>query len=154
MPFQHLRYYAHLGGEVCAFGFPIEQLQADVPAREVFRFFRGNIQRPLTYSSVRSGHKRYSAYELSFPAPSGLSGGPVFPASDPLTLMAIVTENLEATTIVTEVVVEEAPDRPLRVETTKRVVSYGIAANIFNASGVLETVLGGPLPVRYSDATE
>ena len=43
---------------------------------------------------------RYEAAELSFPAPAGLSGGPVFSAEDPNAAMALVAENRSSTTYV------------------------------------------------------
>ena len=142
-PFGRVRFFANLGEPVCALGYPFGSVQVDVPPRETFRFFRGHIQRPFVHRSPRSGGARYSAYELSFPCPFGLSGGPVFLAEDPTTVIGVVTEDLEVGTTLREDV-EEAGGR---VREVRRVVNYGVAANIIAAADMLERILGGPLPV-------
>ena len=140
-PFQKLKYVADLGEEVCAFGYP-QDLMSQVPAKETPRFFRGTVQRPFLFE--RSG-RRYSAYELSFPCPPGLSGGPVFLADDAGTVIGVVTENFETYTVQHKVVEEKRPGEVIRHE-ARSVITYGVAANIFSALDAIEKVLGRRLP--------
>lgn len=148
-PFGFVQYAANLGEQVCAFGYPIQQFQPAVPAKETPRFFRGNIQRSFIHRSPRSGGASYSAYELSFPCPFGLSGGPVFLADDPMTVLGVVTEDLEVGSTLEEEVVEQSAGRVVRVG-TRRVINYGVAANMIAAADVLEDILGRPLPNRLT----
>lgn len=147
-PFQKLKYVADLGEEICAFGYP-QDLMSEVPAKETPRFFRGTVQRPFLFE--RSG-RRYSAFELSFPCPPGLSGGPVFLADNPSTVIGVVTENFETYTVEHEVVEEKRPGEVIRRE-ARSVITYGVAANIVSAVEAIEKVLGrrlaDPEPDRY-----
>ena len=61
-----------LGSRVASFGYPNQSITFSTASREAGRLFRGYVQRPFLHQS-KSGC-RYSAYELSFPCPSGLSG--------------------------------------------------------------------------------
>lgn len=140
-PFKKLKYAADFGEEICAFGYP-HDLMSDVPAKETPRFFRGTVQRPLLFE--RRG-RSYSAFELSFPCPPGLSGGPVFLAEDPATVIGVVTENFETYTVLHEVDEERRPGEIIRHE-ARSVITYGVAANISNALHAIEKVLGRRLP--------
>jgi hypothetical protein len=137
VPFKKLKYVADLGEEICAFGYP-QDLMSQVPVKETPRLFRGTIQRPFLFE--RSG-RRYSAYELSFPCPPGLSGGPLFLAEDPTTVIGVVTENFETYTVQHEVVGERCPGQTIRHE-ARSVITYGVAANIFGAVDAIEKHLG------------
>jgi len=141
VPFQKLKYAADLGEEICAFGYP-QDLMSQVPAKETMRFFRGTVQRPFLFE--RPG-RRYSAFELSFSCPPGLSGGPVFLAEDPSTVIGVVTENFETYTVQHEMVEERRPGEVIRHE-ARHVITYGVAANIFSALEAIEKVLGRRLP--------
>jgi hypothetical protein len=141
VPFRKLKYVADLGEEICAFGYP-QDLMSQVPARETPRFFRGTVQRPFVLE--RSG-RRYSAYELSFPCPPGLSGGPLFLAEDASTVIGVVTENFETYTVLHEVIEEKRPGEVMHYE-SRSVITYGVAANIFNALHAIEKLLGRRLP--------
>ena len=78
------------GIPVSAFGYPDDIGRSTTPPTP--RYLRGNIQRMFRHCS----HLRYEyeAAELSFGAPSGLSGGPVTPNSDYSMAMGVVAENL------------------------------------------------------------
>ncbi len=141
VPFKKLQYAADLGEEICAFGYP-QDLMSQAPAKETMRFFRGTVQRPFLFE--RSG-RRYSAFELSFPCPPGLSGAPVFLAEDPSTVIGVVTENFETYTVQHEMVEERRPGEVIRHE-ARHVITYGVAANIFSALDAIEKVLGRRLP--------
>lgn len=128
VPFQRLKYVADFGEEICAFGYPEappQNFMSEAPAMETPRFFRGNVQRPF---GLELAGRRYSVFELSFPCPPGLSGGPVFLAEDPTTVIGVVTGNFET------------------VSGEKNVIMYGVAANIFNGLEVIEKLLGRRLP--------
>lgn len=140
-PFARLKYVADLGEEICAFGYP-QDLMSEAPAKETPRFFRGNVQRPFLF---QRGDHRYSAFELSFPCPPGLSGGPVFLASDPKTVIGVVTENFETYSVKHEEVEEHRPGEVTRVQ-ARQVITYSVAANIISACNAIEKVLGRRLP--------
>ena len=65
-------------------------------SKETLRFFRGHVQRPFVFGA---SHQTYSAFELSFPCPSGLSGGPLFLARESEAVIGVVTAKLESYTI-------------------------------------------------------
>ncbi|MEK7786271.1 MAG: trypsin-like peptidase domain-containing protein, partial [Chloroflexota bacterium] len=123
-PFQRVRFYANLGEKVCAFGYPDQALNRDAPAKETPRFFRGTIQRPFHHKSRLAAGAAYSAYELSFPCPSGLSGGPLFLEDDPNTVIGVVTEDLEVGTTLNEEFVEKTSETTTRID-VRRVINYG-----------------------------
>jgi len=151
LPFQFVQFAANLGERVCALGYPNQTLQLDAPAKETLRFFRGTVQRPFIHRSAVFANVGYSAYELSFPCPSGLSGGPLFLEDDPRTVIGVVTENLEAGTLLHEheEVVEEG-QRSITHTQIHRIINYGVAANLIEAADVLESVLGRPLPTHVA----
>ena len=68
----------------------------------------------------------YAALELSFPCPGGLSGGPLFEAQAPAFPVGLITEYIEASTILDseEVLLE---DGQRCVEYYRRIISYGVA---------------------------
>src|SRR5687767_7830709 len=74
------------GEEVAAFGYPEDTLRGDVLPTP--RYFRGHVQRLFWHCSHLL--YAYSAAELSFPAPGGLSGGPVSSRKTPSNVAALV----------------------------------------------------------------
>lgn len=106
------------------------------------RFFRGIIQRPFIHEPPR--RKPYSAFELSFACPPGLSGGPVILAETPHVILGVVTGNYETFTVIDT---EEGDGETSSIQ-TRRIVSYGVAANIKYAAPKLEELLGRALPNR------
>jgi hypothetical protein len=95
-PFGEVQYAADYGEEVYAIGHP-DLFSADLTQRSL-RFFRGIIQRPFIHEPPR--RKPYSAFELSFACPLGLSGGPVILANAPNVVLGVVTGNYETFTVI------------------------------------------------------
>ena len=116
----------YLGADFVAYGFP-EHTHPDVGSVPTPRVFKGHIQRIIRNHKSYLGYE-YNAVELSMPCPAGLSGGPCFRPHQ-MTVVGIVTENLDTTTTLQESVEEIVGD--VRRQTThfQRVISYGIAVD-------------------------
>lgn len=140
-PFQSMRLYADFGEEVCAMGFTPDYLPGSTSS-EAVRIFRGFVQRPFLF---RSDDFQYSALELSFPCPPGLSGGPLFSVEDPSMLLGVVTGTFETFTTPHEVFVEETAKGMTRYE-GRSIVSYGIAECLTDARPQLEEILECQFP--------
>ena len=140
-PFSKLRYWADYGEEVGAVGHP-EDLISQAASREVARFFRGIVQRPFLFEHAKH---RYSAFELSFPCPPGLSGGPLFLADNPGTVIGVVTGNFESYAVRRKDVRETQPGHVEHFE-EHQIITFGVAANIFYACETIERALGHRLP--------
>jgi hypothetical protein len=87
-----------LGDPVSAIGIP-EDLPLSGSTGRVLRILSGHIQR-LGFQYTSSDYRppngsvsQYDAGELTFAAPFGLSGGPVFPYPDANDVVGLVTEN-------------------------------------------------------------
>lgn len=93
-PFSGVSRNLDWGDEVAAFGYPEDTVRDRVLPTP--RYFRGHVQRLFWHSSHLL--YAYSAAELSFPAPGGLSGGPVASRTTPSNVAALVAENALATT--------------------------------------------------------
>lgn len=72
-PFQKVRFANSFGEEVASLGFPEQSSPAGWDPRPTMRAYRGYIHRPLAHTTPRAS-EAYSAYEVSFPCPGGLSG--------------------------------------------------------------------------------
>lgn len=131
-----------LGEEFMAYGYPADVLGRE-PDQPTERLFRGYYQRFMRHR----GHLGYAylAAELSIPSPAGLSGGPLFrPQAHPM-LVAMATENLQSTTYLEEVEIEDQPGH--RTERRfERVIQYGVALLLSDLSEWLE----GFIPPRDS----
>ncbi len=120
------------GEPVASFGFPADRTYLGLPDNYVelntptLRFFRGHIQRNGLHVSL-DGYQ-YQALELSFPAPSGLSGGPVF-IDDQDCPIAIVAENHESSTFIRTLSEYREPGQEIR-ETVHAVVNYALAVHL------------------------
>jgi hypothetical protein len=68
-----------LGSDFWAFGYPIDQARGAPKSAPTPRLFKGHVQRVLSYEAPPF---TYGAAEISFPAPRGLSGGPMFDPND------------------------------------------------------------------------
>lgn len=103
-----------------AFGYPEDFTVGGVVAPTA-RLFKGHFQRGFEF---KDRSYRYEAYEMSIPAPPGLSGGPVFcsPVYEPL---GVVTGNFESIWTVDEHEETESEGRRT-ITKTKRVIAYGI----------------------------
>jgi hypothetical protein len=117
----------YVGDEFVAFGFA-EGGTLDEPAgAPTPRVFRGYVQRVTAFRS--GGSNPYAAFELSIPAPSGLSGGPVFMPSDRNGVFGVVTGNLESYTTTVEHVEEIGPGRS-KTTSVRQIISYGMALSL------------------------
>jgi len=128
-----------LGEEFFAYGFPSDAPTPDAPpAFAVPRLFTGNYQRFFTYDSP-SGY-RYLAGEMSIPALSGLSGGPVFRREAPQMVTALVTASAESYVITDSVEELREGGSVYRLE-SRKVITYGLALMLSGVSDWLrETV--------------
>jgi S1-C subfamily serine protease len=110
-----------IGGEYCAYGYPEDSIgpNAGTPTA---RIFRGYGQRVFLHRS----HMPYSytAVELSFPCPGGLSGGPLFKPKT-FQLVGLVTENIETTTSLYEDEIVYSNGQRL-TNHYRRVINYGL----------------------------
>ena len=96
-----------LGEDFFAYGFP-ETVQHDLNRAPTARLFKGSFQRFWTYERrtpmrwhegelQRGGSYRYAAGKMSIPAPSGLSGSPLFrPGAHPM-VTGLVASNFTST---------------------------------------------------------
>jgi hypothetical protein len=126
-----------LGEDFMAYGYPADVLgpQGDRPTE---RLFRGHFQRFMRYESHLGF--AYLAAEMSIPAPAGLSGGPLFRPGAHSMLVAMATENLQSTTFLEEVQIEERPG--YRVEKRyERVIAYGVALVLSDVSDWLDAAV-------------
>ncbi len=113
-----------LGEEFVAFGYPTEGPTEGAENFPVPRVFIGHFQRVMPYVSP-CGY-RYLAGELSIPAPSGLSGGPVFRRGAQKMVMGVVTANLESYAVTDSVLTVDDGGKEYREE-ARRVIRYGLA---------------------------
>lgn len=111
------------GGDFNAYGYLSEGPMTG--PKLVGRYLKGNFQRYFGYISPQ-GHD-YFAGELSVPAPSGLSGGPVVYPHDSKNLAGIVTSNVESYAILDQVEEAREDGRTTKYE-SRRVLSYGLCA--------------------------
>lgn len=126
------------GAEVSAFGYPEDTTPGGTLPTP--RYFRGHVQRMFDHDS-HLGY-RYAATELSFPAPGGLSGGPVAPRRDPSRVFAIVAENKLATTYLHTV--SDLTSGGERVsERVHSTIEYGIAVLLAPVTDWLASVTRG-----------
>jgi hypothetical protein len=126
-----------IGEEFAAFGFPVGGTVHEPANIPVPRVFRGHIQRLADFRT--GGLKSYTAFELSIPAPSGLSGGPVFVPSEADRVFGVVTGNADSYMTEVEEVEEMTPGCTSRT-TVKRIISYGMALSLMGVRDWLDEV--------------
>jgi hypothetical protein len=136
-PFTGISGAANWGEAVTTIGWPVGVL-ADQD-QEVLRIFRGFIQRAFLYTNSRGA--KYSAYELNFPSPPGLSGSPLFADQAPRTLIGVITENFSTYTVEHTFEEERSNGGIVRTE-ARSVITYGVAVNPFHALEFLEAIIG------------
>jgi len=120
-PFRGVSAHFGWGERVLALGYP-EEAQRD-GVLPTARLFTGTIQRELIHDS-HMGYK-YQAGELSFGSPAGLSGGPVFPASEHDLVLGVVAENHDSTTFLRSVAEIQDGSR-YYTEKVHEVIRYGL----------------------------
>jgi hypothetical protein len=115
-----LDYAADWGERIVAFGYPEDTSPTGITPTP--RMSVGTIQRFFKYDDGRGG---YSAIELSFPAPAGLSGAPVSRTQDTGLVIGVVCANHSALTYTGSF---EVTDHTGTYQAKERdVVRYGIA---------------------------
>lgn len=125
-----------VGSDIAAFGFPVGGSKEEPPDQPTPRVFRGFVQRLADFKGA--GKVRYRHYELSFPAPLGLSGGPVFvPGSD--RVFAMVVGNIESYTTLVEESKVVAEGHTHSVE-GRQIISYGMALSLWHVEEWLKVV--------------
>lgn len=142
-PFPAVREYADLllGEEFYAYGFPVDALTYDQEEGPTPRAFRGHFQRYCIHES--SMGYRYRAGEMSMPAPSGLSGGPVFSTEGDLEVFGLVAANLEANRLLHEEDQEIGNDERVKRQ-RYRVIAYGMSVLLDPIVNWLRTVIPPP----------
>lgn len=121
-PFYILSTGHSAGSDVGAWGFP-EDSSPEGGLVPTPRFFRGNLQRLFSHHSPLG--YTYQAGELSFGAPGGLSGGPVFSMPEAMHLIGVVAENFEST-IYLRSIYEAEEDGRVTSERIHDVINYGL----------------------------
>jgi S1-C subfamily serine protease len=120
--------------EFYAFGYPADVLGANA-SMPTPRAFVGHFQRFFEYTSF-AGFV-YACGEMSIPAPSGLSGGPLFRPAAPQMVTAVAADNLESTTLL-DAVEEISTASEKRTIRYQRVISYGVAVLLHPLSDWLD----------------
>lgn len=144
-PFTKVAGATYMGEPVTAIGSPVGILTEG--EQESLRLFRGFVQRPFLYEG-RLG-RAYSAYELSFSSPPGLSGAPMFADEEPKFLRGVITENFKSYMVVESEEISDGQGGFRRTE-SREIVTYGVAANLFHALEFLEN----SIPVGNLNAAE
>jgi hypothetical protein len=130
-----------VGDTFYAYGYPTEGPTEDSTQAPVPRLFTGNFQRFMPYVSPRG--YRFLAGEMSIPAPSGLSGGPLFKPwgqgpwfspQAPQIVLGLVAANLDSYAV-TDSISEVNDDGTEYREESRRVIRYGVAVML---SGVAD----------------
>ncbi len=110
-----------LGTGLCSFGYPFTTLDGGALELEP-RFLSGYIQRFFTY---RGGRYEYTAAEISFPVPTGMSGAPLL-AKSGFHVIGLVTATFESSTVIDSIEERISGNATLK-HTVSKVVSYGVA---------------------------
>ena len=128
------------GAPVASFGFPSDTTHMGTAENFVtrtgptLRFFRGHVQR--TGLHVSQDGYTFSAMELSFAAPAGLSGGPVF-MSERNEPVALIAENQESSTYLRTITDVREGGIEFH-ETIHSVINYAIAVDLTTHRAWLE----------------
>jgi hypothetical protein len=139
LPFDNIEASVTWGDTVQALGYP-EESEADGPVPTA-RLLTGTIQRFFTHSA-RKPHD-YSACELSFGAPAGLSGGPVYNPRDSSRVIGVISDNHDSTTYL-QAVEEIQESGAVCRQLTHELIRYGIAAHLLPLQEWLDTQI--PVP--------
>ena len=121
---------------MAAWGWPVNALGYPEDAGEnpdegldpTARYFSGHIQRMYTHQS-KVGAYRYPAGELSFGAPAGLSGGPVFGATDHYCVLGVAAENRDSFTYLRRIEEVREPGMEYKHHESE-VIRYGIFVHL------------------------
>ena len=141
IPFHILSNNHPPGSDVGAWGYPLDSL-SDGGLAPTPRVFKGIVQREMNHES--SFGYEYEAGELSFGAPRGLSGGPVFTFPYQMHLVGVVTENFESTTE-HQTIEEYRDEHGIVRESTHKVIQHAVYVALGPVARWLETHAGGEL---------
>lgn len=141
IPFHILSNNHPPGSDVGAWGYPLDSRPGGGLAPTP-RVFKGIVQREMHHRS--SFDYEYEAGELSFGAPRGLSGGPVFTFPHQMHLVGVVTENFESTTE-RQTIEEYQDERGAIRESTHKVIQYAVYVALKPVARWLEAHAGGEL---------
>jgi len=137
-PFIGLSAIHSWGEQVQALGYAEESSAEEVIPTA--RWFSGSIQRLYTHHSLMG--YAYRAGELSFGAPAGLSGGPIFTVREEDRIVGIVAENHDSTTMLRSVA--EVQDGDSRYsEQIHEVIRYGVFVELSSLRRWLEENVPG-----------
>jgi len=132
-----------LGADVWTFGYPltdIERLPNGITSFTAHPpLLKGHVTRPFVYAHP-SG-VRIPSWELSFAAPEGLSGAPVFLAGT-LDIVGVVYGNNDVRAVEYEGFVD--PETGERESAVHRVVSFGLAHHLTSLTKVTEFLEAPP----------
>jgi S1-C subfamily serine protease len=136
-PFMGLSARRDWGEPVMALGYPEES--TDEGLVPTARLFSGTVQRYAMFDTKRG--YRYNSGELSFGAPAGLSGGPVFPTREVGLVIGVVAENHDSTTYLRSV--QEIQEHgTVYKEHQHEVIRYGIFVTLAEIAPWLEQAVG------------
>lgn len=120
-------------GDFVGLGFPAEGAP---DGRPVARTVKGHFQRMFGYQPPGQA-TNYFAFEMSVPAPGGLSGTVLAYQENPQVAVAVVTGNIESSVVVDRF--EEIRDgHEVYSSKIERVVAYGVAAALHGHRAWLE----------------
>ena len=124
-----------IGEDVWTFGYPLTDVQERPGGGKFFmshpRLLKGHVMRRFMYPHYDLG--AVPSYELSFPAPEGLSGAPLFRA-ETNEVRGVVYGNNDVTTIVEWSSVDKETGK--RTAEVQRTVSYGLAHTLESLAGL------------------
>lgn len=128
-----------MGAAVWTFGYPLTDVRRITGEFRTFvthpRLLRGHITRDFLYNHATLG--RVPSWELSFAAPEGLSGAPLFLEST-LDVIGIVYGNNDVATV--EQAVEVNADTGERTPEIQRIVSFGLAVHLQALAPLAEAI--------------
>ena len=131
-----------LGEPLYTYGFPLTEGERRPDGLIEWklnpRYFQGYLTRDLLYD--HPGYKPTPSYELSFPAPVGLSGSPLLQLGT-MSVAGVIYGNLESYTITDERQVDV--HREQVVTETRKIIQFGLAHFHMTLLGIHSTLLDG-----------
>jgi hypothetical protein len=142
--------------EVYSFGFPYGLLPAGTSHQFIQRVFRGHVvSSPARYELPTDSGKPVAVFELSFPAPRGLSGAPLLLRAsdgrrDPSLIGVVVGNSSQSMLVHTSTERESSTNETLIVERHES-LNLGIAVQCKDALPLRSRILGSTI-VEYLSA--
>lgn len=119
----------HCFGMVCHYG--------GRPANELARVLGGIVQRDCTYED---GTYKSECVELSFPIPTGMSGGPLFIAHAPNKVIGMAIANIKSELVVSSQL-EYKNQKEIWSERVSEITQYGVALRLYPLKEWFESVI-------------